>query len=721
MRGLIRFMKKNYKIILATLLLCAGLWSFKAFKKEDTEKDKVLIELLVFVLKQAHYNAVPVDDEFSKAMFDTYLENMDPYKRYFLESDINEFSKYKLALDDLMLSSDLSFFDLTYNRLNKRIKESESIYKEILDKPVDFDIEEIINTNYDSIGYAKTPAELKDRWRQQLKHSLASSIYTTQKIEEDKVKKDSTYVAKTFVEIEKDAREKSAKNLNDFYEIISELERKDWFSVYINSFTENFDPHSQYFAPNDKERFDSSISGTLEGIGARLQKKNDYVELNELIPGGPAWKNKEIEQGDIIIKVAQANEEPIDIGGMRLDDVVSKIKGKKGTEVRLTVRKVDGTIKEISIIRDIVELEDTYAKSSIINLNDEKYGIIHLPKFYINFEDANARDAYKDVALEVQRLKEAGVDGIVMDLRNNGGGSLQTVVEMVGLFIEQGPVVQVKGSGKSKQVLTDDNPATTWDKPLVVLVNQFSASASEIFAAAIQDYNRGIVMGSKHTFGKGTVQNMIDLNSLMRRNTFGDMGALKTTIQKFYRVNGGSTQIKGVESDIILPDRMSYIDTGERDMKKALPWDKIEPANYKPLANDFSGIIEASNERVKANPQFILIDENAQLIKERQSDDFENLQYTAYKTKQQDNEKKISRFKEINNYDNNLKFTSLPYEVEMLAIDTTYKSRIEDWHKQLKKDVYVEEAVNVLHDLATQKTQPKNTAATKPKKFLGIF
>jgi len=721
MKGLIAFMKKNYKIILATLLLCAGLWSFNSFKKQDTEKDKVLIELLVFVLKQAHYNSIPINDEFSKAMFDSYIENIDPYKRYFLESDINEFSKYKLALDDLMLSSDLSFFDLTYNRLTKRIKESESIYKEILSEPVDFTVEEVINTNFDSIPYAKTPEELKERWRLQLKHALAGSIYTTQKIEEDKKAKDTEYQVKSFEEIEKDAREKSMKNLNDFYEIIDDLERKDWFSVYINSFTENFDPHSQYFAPNDKERFDASISGTLEGIGARLQKKNDYVELNELIPGGPAWKNKEIEQGDIIIKVAQANQEPIDIGGMRLDDVVSKIKGKKGTEVRLTVRKVDGTIKEVSIIRDIVELEDTYAKSSIINFNDEKYGIIHLPKFYINFEDVNARDAYKDVALEVQRLNEAGVSGIVMDLRNNGGGSLQTVVEMVGLFVEQGPVVQVKSSNKSKQVLTDDNPEVVWDKPLVVLVNQFSASASEIFAAAIQDYNRGIVMGSKHTFGKGTVQNMIDLNSLMRRNSFGDMGALKTTIQKFYRVNGGSTQIKGVESDIILPDRMSYLDTGERDMKKALPWDKIEPADYSKLDNDFSVVIAASNDRVKNNPQFILIDENAKLIEERQKNDLENLNYAQFKQKQLDDEQKISKFKELNKYDNNLDFVSLPYEALMLQKDTTHKSKIDDWHKQLKKDVYIEEAVNVLHDLAVQKPATNAVKKSNPKKFLGIF
>lgn len=713
-------MKKNYKIILATLLLCGGLWSFNVFKKDTSDKDKVLIELLTFVLQQAHYKPTEINDEFSKTMFDSYIESLDPSKRYFLEADITEFKKYRLALDDLMLTSDLSFFDLTYNRLMKRMKESKAIYKEVLDKPFDLNIDEKINTNYDSITYAKSASDLKERWRQQLKYGIVGSIYTAEKLEADNKEKDENYKVKTFAEIEKDAREKSLKNLNDLYDIIDDLERKDWFSIYINSFTETFDPHTQYFAPDDKERFDSSMSGTLEGIGARLQKKNDYVELNELIPGGPAWKSKEIEQGDLILKVGQGAEEPIDIGGMRLDDVVRKIKGKKGTEVRLTVKKVDGTIKVVSLIRDIVELEDTYAKTSVIDFNNEKYGVIHLPKFYINFENTKARDAFKDVALEVERLKEANVDGIIMDLRNNGGGSLQTVVDMVGLFIEKGPVVQVQSSNLRKQVLNDDNIAVQWDKPLVVLVNQYSASASEIFAAAIQDYNRGIVMGSKHTFGKGTVQNMIDLNSLMRKNSLGDMGALKTTIQKFYRIDGGSTQIKGVESDIVLPDRMLYIDTGERDMDKALPWDKIEPTSYKKLNTNFAAVIEASKNRVKQSEQFNLIDENAKMIAERQKNDIENLKYTTYKTEQKQLEDKIAKFKEISKYNNKLTFSSLPYENKLIAADTTYKVKVQDWHTQLSKDVYIEEAVHVLHDLGTLKTTAK-TPKKSDKKFLGIF
>ncbi|MPT34768.1 MAG: tail-specific protease, partial [Flavobacterium sp.] len=397
----------------------------------------------------------------------------------------------------------------------------------------------------------------------------------------------------------------------EYFGFVQELDRDDWFSVYLNAIVERFDPHTFYFAPDDKEKFDISISGSLEGIGARLQKKNDYTEITELIPGGPAWRGKQLEQGDVIMKVAQGNAEPVDVVGMRLDDVVKKIKGKKGTEVRLTVKKVDGTIKVIPIVREVVEIEETYAKSSIVKKGDMTYGIINLPKFYIDFENKDKRDAFKDVAQEIERLKKQNVQGIVMDLRDNGGGSLQTVVDMVGLFIDQGPVVQVKSANGKKEVLYNKQSKVHWDGPLVVMVNNFSASASEIFAAAIQDYKRGVVIGSKHTYGKGTVQNVIDLNQFIRSNPYGDLGALKTTTQKFYRVNGGSTQREGVLSDIVMPDRYSYIDMGERDIDNAMPWDKIDPANYQPVKGlDFTAAIAKSKERMATNEQFKLIDEN---------------------------------------------------------------------------------------------------------------
>jgi len=481
-----QFMKRNYKIVLLITALSAILWSFVPNKKEDPEKDRLLLELLTFVLEKGHYDPIAMDDAFSKSVYKEYINGIDPSRRFFVQSDIDEFKKYESQIDDMIKSKDLKFFELTYTRLSERMAESRKIYKEILEKPFDFDKEDNINTDYDKMPFSKNKAELKLRWEKQLKLSVLSSITDKLKLEEDKKKKDANYKEKTFAELEEDSRETTLKSLNDYFDFVGELDRNDWFSIYLNAIVERFDPHTFYFAPEEKDKFDISMSGTLEGIGARLQKKNDITEISELIPGGPAWRGKQLEQGDLIMKVAQGSDEPVDVVGMRLDDVVKKIKGKKGTEVRLTVKKVDGTIKVISIIREVVELEETYAKSSVVKEGGKTFGIIYLPKFYIDFENKDKRDAFKDVAQEIERLKAQGVEGIVMDLRDNGGGSLQTVVDMVGLFIEDGPVVQVKSSGKKKDVLYDKDSRVQWDGPLVVMVNNFSASASEIFAAAIQ-------------------------------------------------------------------------------------------------------------------------------------------------------------------------------------------------------------------------------------------
>ena len=368
-------------------------------------------------------------------------------------------------------------------------------------------------------------------------------------------------------------------------------------------------------APKDKKRFDISMAGKLEGIGARLQKKGDYTTVVELISGGPAWRSGELEVGDAIVKVGQADEPPIDIVGMRLDDAIEFIKGKKGTEVKLTIKKIDGSIVVYSIIRDIVELEETFAKSTVVKMDNRTFGVIHLPKFYIDFNEKNFRNSATDMEQEIARLKEENIEGLLIDLRNNGGGSLKTAIEIAGLFIKDGPVVQVKYRGEKPNVRSDKNKKIQWDGPLVILVNELSASASEIFAAAMQDYNRAVIIGSKQSFGKGTVQNVLPLNNYFKYSE--DLGALKMTIQKFYRINGGSTQLKGVHSDIAMPDRYTYLDIGERDEKNPLPWDKIEPAKYVPLniyAN-FHDVVNDSKKRIAANPQFKLIDKNAKWLK----------------------------------------------------------------------------------------------------------
>lgn len=712
MNTTLNFMKRNYKIIFVVVFLSVTLFAFKmnASKANDPEKDKLLLELLTFVIEKGHYSPAKIDDAFSKGIYKDYIEALDPSKRFFLQSDIDEFSKFESQLDDQLLNKDLSFFNLTYERLMKRMNESTKIYKDVLSKPFDYTIDESFNIDYEKAPYPKNAAELNDKWRKQIKLSALSSLIDKQKLEEDKKKNDANYVVKSFNVLEKETRENSVKSLDEYFGFIKDLDRNDWFSVYINSITARFDPHTNYFAAEEKERFDVSISGKLEGIGARLQKKNDLTEISELISGGPAWRGKQLEAGDLIMKVAQGNGEAVDVVGMRLDDVVKKIKGPKGSEVRLTVKKVDGTIKIISIVRDIVEIEETYAKSSIVNKNGLKYGVIYLPKFYIDFENADGRDAGKDIALEVDRLKKAGVNGIVLDVRDDGGGSLSTVVDIAGLFIEQGPIVQIKSAGRKKEVLYDRDAKIEWDGPLVIMVNSFSASASEILAAAIQDYKRGIIIGSKQTYGKGTVQNVIDLNQFVRSTSVGDLGAIKTTTQKFYRINGGSTQLEGVSSDVVMPDRYAYLKMGERDVDNAMPWDKIDQADYQVWNKNanFNQAITNSKNRISQNAQFQLIEENAKWIDSRSEENVYSLNIEKFKIAQLDIEEKAKKYKPIVDYKNSFTFTSLPYETDAMSKDVTLKDKRERWHEELSKDIYVEEALNILDDLQSKVVSRKN-------------
>ncbi|OGS82052.1 MAG: tail-specific protease [Flavobacteria bacterium RIFCSPLOWO2_12_FULL_31_7] len=728
MKNIIEFMKRNYRILLVVGILAAGLWSFiPSQKASGDEKDKMLIELLSFVLEKGHFSPIELNDNFSKKAYASYIESLDPTKRYFIQSDINEFQKYETSIDDMIRNKDLSFFDLTYKRLMQRMKESKVIYTSILSKPLNLNDEETINVDYEKLPYAATMKDLDQRWRKQLEFAVLSDITDKEDIqkavETDKENPEASdkketvkSEPKTFEELEAKARKTTESNLNNNFSFIAELTREDWFSIYINAIVTQYDPHTYYFSPEDKEKFDVSMSGKFEGIGARLQKKNEGIEVSELISGGPAWRGKMLEQGDVIIKVGQGNEEPIDISGMRLDDVIKKIKGPKGTLVKLTVKKVDGSVKVIPIMRDEVETEETFAKSTVVNKDGKLFGVIYLPKFYQSFENKSQRDAFKDVAQEVERLKAMNVQGIVMDLRDNGGGSLETVVKMTGLFIDKGPVVQVKPANGKAQVLPDNDPKVQWDGPLVVMINNYSASASEIFAAAIQDYKRGIIIGSKQSYGKGTVQNVFELNEFVRGNQYGDLGALKTTTQKFYRVNGGSTQLEGVKSDIVMPDRFSFMETGEKDEKSALPWDKIEPAVYSPLNVSFDKVIANSKSRIAANESFNLITENAKWINDRKEDNTISLNYSSYKKELAEIEAQTKKFKAIEKFKNNLVFTSLPYELELMAKDELLKEKRDRWHAELVKDVYMTETLNVLNDLTSKDINTTIVKGQKAKK-----
>ena len=704
-------MKKNVVLGLFALLFAFASCSFTESKDFETDnKDKLLIDLITYVLEKGHYSPKQLDDAFSIEIYERFIDGLDPLKRYFLEEDLKRFEAYRLAIDDQLKNKELEFFDLVHQTLVRRIEEAKTTYKEVLADPIKFKSKEI-EVDYEALVYLNTKKELEERWLDQLSLSLLPAYESKlekfareQSIEKEELDK------KFLKEAEEEAREELIKTLDEYYTFIDELDRDDYFASFLGAVAETFDPHTSYMAPSDKDRFDISMSGKFEGIGARLQKKPEGTTIVEVISGGPVWRGKILEVGDQILKVRQEDGEAVDISGMRLDDAIQLIKGPKGTNVFLTVKRVTGVVEEVAVVRDVVELEESYAKSTTIVDDNQKFGLINLPKFYVDFEDYSNRNAATDIKLEIERLKEENVEGIILDLRDNGGGSLQTVVDMAGYFIEEGPVVQVKASGNRKEVQEDNDASVVYDGPLVILVNELSASASEILAAAMQDYKRAIILGSSSTYGKGTVQNVIPLSNIIRSNDLGDLGALKLTTQKFYRITGESTQLKGVSSDIVMPDRYAYVDVGERDQDNPLAWDRIQAANFTTWDKqiDFDRVISNSNERLKANEYVSLLEEEAQWIKQQRDDHTATLGLEEYRKEKEELRERTERFKKLNDYDSKLSFSSLKYEEALFTKDSVLREKRNRWHKELARDLYVEEAVNVLKDLK-QFTYNRNT------------
>ena len=681
-------------------------FELSANKFDDPNKDKLLVELVSVVLDRLHYDPKIIDDDFSKSVYDDYIKAIDPQKRFLLKSDIENFDQYKLLIDDQIKSSSIDFFNLTYETLMLRVDEVESFYIDILDNPFDFNIDEDLNTDFEQLDYAVGLNDKISIWRKRLKLSTLDGFATKKIVQEEKGSiDDSENELKSDVELEIESRNAILENLKDFFNFNDDLERKDWFSIYLNSIVNQFDPHTVYLAPQAKDVFDQNISGRFQGIGARLLKKNQQVEIAEIIIGGPVWRDKLLNVGDLILGVSQnPDEEPVDISIMKLSDAVDLIKGEKGTKVYLMVKRVDGGIEQVEITRDIVELEETYAKSSLIYQESKKFGFITLPSFYIDFNDYGQRNAASDIKKEILKLKNENVNGIIMDLRGNGGGSLKTAVDITGFFIDEGPVVQVKSIGGRKEVLKDTDPSVIWDGPLVILVNEFSASASEILAAALQDYNRAIIIGSKQTYGKGTVQNVLSLNQFISGNTYGELGFIKLTTDKFYRISGGSTQLEGVKSDIVLPNRYSYVDIGERDLENPLSWDQINSANYSPLNKQlyYDKSLENSKNRISKNEFFNIINEQAKWVKEQQDDNIVSLNYDSYKMDMDNNKKESEKFKKIEDFKSNYKFEWLKDNRIMGdEIPDEIIERRNRWIDDLKKDLYVDEAVNILSDLSS--------------------
>ncbi|MDB9712492.1 carboxy terminal-processing peptidase [Flavobacteriaceae bacterium] len=695
--------KNKYFLILLSTIFALASCSFTSNSSDESGKDQLLLQLVSYILEEGHYVEKDLNDDFSSKVFETYIDMIDPYKRYFYKSDIENFKEYEYLIDDQFKNSDLTFFNLTNETLLKRIKESKDIYSDIFKSPFDYESDEILKVSKDE-EFVSTKIELKDRWRKTFKYytlnnlnDLISENDSLQKLIQ--INKDFKFIISEF---EEKSRNSSLELCNEVYQFYSDRSRQEWFSEYINSIVFQFDPHTSYFSPDDKDDFDVDMSGNYAGIGARLQQKMDKISVVELISGGPAWRQNKLEVGDILLKVRQTDEEtPVSIVGMRIKDAVKLIKGPIESSVILTIKKVDGQITDLKIPRDIVQLEETYAKSSIVERYNSKYGLINLPKFYFDFDDYSERNAASDIKKEIFRLKDQGMEGLILDLRNNGGGGLKPAVDMAGLFIEEGPIVQVQSFEKKKEILKDKDRSIAWDGPLVILVNEFSASSSEILAAAMQDYKRAIIIGSSQTYGKGTVQNVLDLNRMIKSNTNGDMGALKFTIQKYYRVNGGSVQLEGVKSDIVIPNRYSYIDFGEKEYENPLEWDKITPADYTEWSSnfDYSTAIEKSKLRIESNEYLKLIDDNAKWIKSVRDNEEFSLNYFNYAKKIKEDELTLKSFDKLKEFQTDLEFKSLPYEVVLFKKDSTLELKRNRWHKNLAKDIYVDEALNVLNDL----------------------
>ncbi len=699
----------KYKLLGLAVVLGASIFftsSGLGYLDYDNKKNGMLLQILMGSLDQLHYDADELDNDFSKKVYNLYLKQLDRNKRFFIQSDVDQLSAYETKIDDAIENPNFDFLELSVELFEKRIAETEAFYEDVLAEPFDFSKDEYVEFDFDKLTYATSSEELKERWHKWLKYQTLTRLHDAIEEQEKALEKDPKAEKKSYNEQEAEARERVLKNHKDWFKRMNRLDERDRMSAYINAITNAQDPHTGYFPPKDKEDFDIQMSGKLEGIGARLIERDGYIKVTEIIAGSPSWKQGKLKAEDLILKVAQADGEPVDVVDMKIGDAVQLIRGKKGTEVRLTVKSVDGTTKVIPIIRDVVLLEEGYAKASRLSIDGEEnsIGYIKLPRFYADFSNSGGRDCSDDVQAEIAKLKKEKVGGIILDLRNNGGGSLQDVVEMTGLFIDEGPIVQVKAKEGAPYIYEDEDPSIQYDGPLVVLVNSFSASASEIMSGALQDYGRAVIVGTGSTFGKGTVQRFIDLDRALSGSydELKPLGSVKMTIQKFYRINGGTNQLKGVIPDVILPDAYSYIEVGEQEQEHAMTWDEIKPLDYNKWdgISKFNEIVRNSKLRTKANESFQLIEENARRMKKRSDKTSFTLCLDKYRKEQETNEKESKTYEDtLEKEIDKLQVHTLLDDKASIESDTTKAQINDDWHKSLKKDNYVFEAINIVKDL----------------------
>lgn len=649
--------------------------------------------LVAKLLTTYHYRKVRLNDSLSSVVWDNYLGEVDHSKTFLLASDVASFEKYRYQIDDALVNGDLTAAYDLYNVLRKRYADRSAFIKEQLKKPFTFTADETFNTDRKKATWAKSSAELDDLWRKVLKN---------QALELKLGNRSDSAVAALMTQ--------RYTNLDKAY---NRMKSADVFQLYMNSFAEALDPHTNYLSPRSADLFNQEMSQSLEGIGAMLREENEYIKIVELVPGGPAFKSKLLNKEDKIAGVAQGDNGPmVNTMNWQVDEVVKLIKGPKGTVVRLQVVAPDALAgappREIRIVREKIKLEEQRAKKEIIEVTDNgrtfKIGVINIPMFYRDFEGARKREAdfsstTSDARKFLQELKAENVDGVVIDLRDNGGGSLTEAIDLTGLFIPKGPVVQVKESSGETEVYSDkDGGSVMYDGPLAVLVNRFSASASEIFAAAIQDYKRGIIVGGQ-TFGKGTVQTLVNLNQWLPKEP-EKVGEVKMTIQKFYRINGSSTQHKGVTPDIELPSAFSAEEYGESSQKSALPWDQISSARYEESRGLDDKIMtrlrDRFNQRLKADPEMKKLTQELADFKKAKENTVVSLQESKRRKERDEAERKRAAMNKVSQLSDE---DSIDETGTVTPADATKDPK----EKKKKKDLYLTEAGLVLADYIVAK------------------
>ncbi|MGF6850587.1 carboxyl-terminal processing protease [Chitinophaga sp. W3I9] len=702
------------KVIIPVVLLSisAGVLAFNKLGHNDDPPGRyeVIMNLVGQMLKEGHYQPKAIDDKFSTEVFNKYLRSLDTEKKFFLKTDVDKLMPLAVHIDDELKGAPIDCFRSINTLIKQRVAEAAAIYPEILSKPFDFTVDEKVTLDPDKVDFPADENARKEAWRKVLKYRTLEKLTDLQEMREKDKGKDSIKT-KTDVELEAEARVKVKQLYDRYFERLKNRQNdNDRFNLYVNAITTTMDPHTDYFPPDEKRAFEEQMAGKFFGIGAQLKEEGDKIRVISIVTGSPSWKQGQLKANDVIQKVAQGNTEPVDITGYPVEDAVKLIRGKKGTPVKLTVRSVDGTTKEITIIRDEIVTEETFAKSAIIN-GQHKIGYIYLPEFYADFNDRNGARSAEDVAKEVAKLKAENVEGIILDLRFNGGGSLQDVVQMAGLFIPEGPVVQVRSRGGDAVVLRDRDKNVQYEGPLAIMVNEYSASASEIMAAAMQDYKRAVIIGSTQTFGKGTVQRLFNLDDFYPVKDGGSLGALKLTQQKFYRADGGSTQLKGVASDIVLPD--PYYEIAERKDSDALAWDEIPRASFTAWYNPVNAesLKKNSEKRMATSPAFKLLNENLNTLKKLEKQETYSLNLQTYKTEQKTNTAALKKYDAVNDKVKELNIVNIKSDMEKFGSDSSKIARNKDWIRIRTKDIYLDEAVNVMNDLIVQslpKMQRKN-------------